>query len=557
MRISVKLFGGIAPAIDPRMLPDHAAQVATGCDLNRGVLRGLRGTSFVSTPTKAGTKQTIYRFGQTGNDETLYWFHWLDDVDVVKGQIIGDTEERTYFTGDSTFGHPRVTKASIAVIGGTNYPMASYRLGVPAPGDQYSPSATAPSGTLSGVGNGTVETRAYVYTWVTVDGEEGAPSLPFEIDAQDGQTVSLSNLSTAPAGYNINRKRIYRTVVGFTTGADYQFVAEISDAVTTYVDTKKAEDLGETISTIDYAVPPAGLLGFRNLPNGIVAGFIGSDVMFCEPYRPYAWPEKYRTPVDYPIVGLGVYGETLVVLTRGNPYVMFGSDPNAIISKKLDIQEACVSKRSIVEMGWGVMWASPNGLCQAGAGGTGLMTEKLIDKEYWQSLNPQSIRGYLYDGKYIGFYDNGTPGGFIFDPTSDLQPFSFFSTYATAGFNDLVRDSLYLQVGSNIVQFDDNTRISYTWRSKRFETAEMTNFGWARMEIDASPVTFKLYARDVNPSSGTHNQMVLRHTKVVGNNEPFRLPGNFLSDAWEIQLEGSVPVRAVYLAHSVEELKVP
>lgn len=555
MLLAIRAFGGIAPKADPRRLPDYAAQIATNCRLDNGVLRAYDGTSFTNTPTKVGTKRTIYRFGQTGNDETLYWFHWLDDVDVVKGQIAGDTEERTYFTGDSTFGHPRVTKASIALIGGTNYPMQSYRLGVPAPGSSFAPGTGAPTGSVSGTGSGTVESRVYVYTWVTADGEEGPPSPPFTINAQDGQTVTLGNLLSGPAGYNINRKRIYRTVTGFGSGTDYQFVDEIPDVPTTYIDTKLNSALGETITTIDYDMPPENMRGLRNMANGMVAGFEGNDVLFCEPYRPFAWPAKYRNALDFPVVGLGVYGDTLVALTRGNPYILFGSDPNAIVSKKLDIQEACVSKRSIVEMGWGVMWASPNGLCQAGAQGTGLITEDLIDKDYWTSLNPSSIHAYHFDGKYVGFYDNGTPGCFIFDPQSETQPFSFVTLNATAGYNDLVRDALFLQIGSEIRRFDASTPLTYTWRSKKFETTRRVNFGWGKVEANVYPVTINVYAIDRDPTSPTFNQMRLRHTRSVANQEPFRMPAGYTSDTWEIELTGVNPVTAVYLAQSAEELK--
>lgn len=553
-QIAIKSFGGVAPKLDPVRLPDYAAQTALNCNLDNGTLRPLAGTSVTATPTKVGTKVTIYRFGQNGSDESLHWFHWLDDVDVVRGQIVGDTEERTYYTGDSTFGHPRVTKSSIALIGGTNYPMQSYRLGIPAPTSSFAPGSTPPSGSVSGVGSGTVETRAYVYTWVSVDGEEGSPSTPLEIDAQDGQTVSLTNLSVSPGGYNINRKRIYRTITGFSSGTDYQFVAEITDAITTYVDTKKNEELGETISTIDFDMPPVDLRGLRNLPNGMTAGFVGNDVLYCEPYRQYAWPVKYRQALDFPIVGLAAYGDTLVALTRGNPYLLFGSDPNAIVAKKLDLQESCVSKRSIVEMGWGVMWASPNGLCQAGAQGTGLMTEGLIDKKGWALLNPQSIHAYSYDGKYVGFYDNGTPGCFVFDPQSDTQPFSYVNLSATAGYLDVVRDSLFLQVGANIVKFDSSTNLTYTWRSKRFETPRRLNFGFGKVEAKAFPVTLNVYAVDHEPTSGTYKQMVLRHTRSVADQRPFRLPSGFVSDQWEVELSGTNTVTAVYLAQSAQEL---
>lgn len=542
MKLQWKIFGGIQPRLDPRRMPEHGAQTATNCDLRSATADGLKSTTFIWTPTKAGVKKTIYRFGELVSDESLYWFTWTDDVDVIRCQISGDTTERTLFTGDSAFNHPRWTNATLALTGGgSNYPIASYRLGVPAP-------ASAPTnGGVSGTGSGTNETRAYVYVHVTAEGDVGQPSLPLEVTMQDGQSIILNGLVAGPAGYNINRKWIYRTITGQSSGTNYQFVAEINDGVTTYTDSILNKDLNDTMFSIDYEMPPATLIGLQNMPNGMAAGFIkdGIDVCFCEPYRPYAWPSKYRQVVDYPIMGLGTFGETLVVCTKGQPYVMFGTDPNAISVKKLELAQSCVSKPSIVNMGDSVMYASPDGLVRVGPGLTDLVTGAFINKEFWTSLNPESIHGYCYDGKYIGFYDNGTPGSFVFDPRDEMAPFSLCTLTASAGYQDVVRDGLYLAVGTEIRQWEDNaTKLSYVWRSRIEETPHKINFGWAKVEANTYPITLKVYGGGV-----------LRATKSVTSSEAFRLPAGYVADYWEIQLEGSNEVTGVYLAQSDAELK--
>lgn len=540
MRLGHRIFSGIAPRLEPERLGESNAQTAHNCDLRNGSLRALRGTAAVVALSKPGPIKTIYRFGQTVSDESLYWFHWTDDVDVVRGQIAGDTDERTYFTGDSTYGHPRVTKASIALPGGTAYPMASYRLGVPAP-------VSAPTnGGVGGAGSGSVETRAYVYTYVTGDGEEGAPSAATLIEAQEGQTVTLNGLLVAPGGdYNITSKRIYRTVKTESTPIDYQFVAQISAATTTYADSKLALDLGEVIPSLEWDPPPEGLKGFVNLPNGMMAAFLDNDVYLCEPYRPFAWPAKYIQSVDSPIVGLGVFAETLVVLTRGLPYVMFGSDPNSIVVRKSELAEACVSKRSIVSMSGGVIYASPNGLVMIGPGGGQLLTDAIIDKQYWSTLNPQTISAYHYDNRYVAFVTGAAVGGFQFDPGNANQPFTLFEATALAGYTDLVRDALYLNVGGEIRQWDEGgTPYTYTWRSRKNEAPHPTNFGWGQVLASTYPVTCRVYADGV-----------LKHTQVVASNAPFRLPGDFLAKYWEVELTGTNTVTAVYLAQGIDELR--
>jgi len=373
----------------------------------------------------------------------------------------------------------------------------------------------------------------------------------------DGQTVTLNNLAVAPAGYNIVSKRLYRLVTTIGGTNDYQFVVQINDATTSYVDTKLAIDLGETCPSLEWEMPPATLKGIVNLPNGMVAGFDGSDVMFCEAYRPFAWPSKYRQPVAFPIVGLGVSDDTLVVCTRGIPYLMWGSDPASVTGKELRLSEACVSKRSIVSLPSGVMYASPNGLCLVGPGGASLITAGIIDKEYWTSLNPSSIEAYHYNGRYIGIYNNGSLNAFQFDPQDPNQPFTLIPGVSIiAGFNDRVLDALYLNIGGTIYQWDQGgTPYTYTWRSKIFEAPKPLNFSWAKVEAETYPVQFSVYSSDDNPASGTYQQRLLRLTTSVSNRNPFRLPSGFTSLDWEVELSGINKVTAVLLATSSEELQ--
>jgi hypothetical protein len=126
-----------------------------------------------------------------------------------------------------------------------------------------------------------------------------------------------------------------------------------------------------------------------------------------------------------------------------------------------------------------------------------------------------------------------------------MAPFTMSSVTALAGYHDIVRDSLYLAVGSEIRQWEDNaSKLTYTWKSRIVETANKLNFGWGKVEANAYPVTFKLYGGGV-----------LRHTKSVTSSKPFRLPSGYTADYWEVQLEGTNEVTGVYLAQSDAELK--
>lgn len=68
-------------------------------------------------------------------------------------------------------------------------------------------------------------------------------------------------------------------------------------------------------------------------------------------------------------------------------------------------------------------------------------------------------------------------------------------------------------------------------------------FGPSGVQTGGSTVTFKLYADGV-----------LKHTQTVTDNEPFRLPGGYLSNLYEIEIISDVPVTRVSVAESIFEL---
>jgi hypothetical protein len=541
MRITLKGFAGKAPRVDPLLLPDNAAQTATNTKLWRGTVQPFRNYSTIVGQTKAGTITSIYRFGKAA-PETQYWFHWTTDVNAVRGPVAGDTTERTYFTGD---GVPKVTDNARATLGGgTAYPINSYTLGVPKPAN--TPIATAPA--TPATGSDTAESRVYIYTYVSEWGEEGKPSTASNlVSAKIGDTITLTGLSTVPTGsYNManGTKRIYRAATGNESTA-YRFVAEIPVAQTSYNDAVATTSLGETLTSLYYDVPPTAMVGMMALPNASLAGFSGNEVCFSEPGLPHAWPAKYRMTTETDIVGLGSFGTTLVVLTTSVPYVATGVDPASMSMQKMELQQACVSKRSIVNTGDTVLYASPDGLVAVGTGGASVITQSIFTRDDWQALKPSSISAYFHDGRYIAFYDTGTQtGGFVIDPAQ--KQFYDLGFYATAGFNDLVNDSLFLMVGSNIVKFEGSgTNLTFIWKSKKFMLPKHVNFSAALVQANSySSLSAKFYADGA-----------LKHTQTVTNANPFRLPSGFLSKVWEFEISGTDAVSEMYIATSVAELK--
>jgi hypothetical protein len=398
------------------------------------------------------------------------------------------------------------------------------------------------------------ETRAYVYTFVTQLGtvsEESAPSPAATVQASyTGSTVTLSSFDSPPSGnYNFQTKRIYRSVIGSTT-SQYQLVAEIPIAQSTYSDTKSVTDLGVVLPSLYYTPPPSTLQGIVALPNGILAGFTGNQVWFCEPYIPHAWPSKYMVTTEYPIVGLGVTNNILFVGTTKNPYLITGSNPGSMMSEKLPLNQPCVSKRSIVGDQYGVIYASPNGLVAVGTGSMDIITQALYTRDEWQALSPSTMVGAIYNNMYFGFYNNGSGRSAIILKRGDTPPLVTFDSDAKVVHVEPQTGTINIlsAADNKIYSLDTNasSTVTYQWRSKVFQMPNPMSF--AALQVHASYGTgstleVKLYC------DGTQV-----FDSVVGSAYPVRVPA-IRGYNWEIEVLGDVPVRMVHLATSMAEIR--
>lgn len=214
--IKINRFLGLAPKIDPTLLPQSEAQVALNSKLWSQSLRPFSGESISgSALTKTGNLKTIYYF----NNNTV-WLHWTQDVDVVRGQIAGDALEKTYFTGTDK---PRVTSNDIYNLGttGTFRPPDSYILGIPNPVGP--PVATDAAAGVIAAGNYT-----WIYTfarhWSDGSVDEGGPSPASNVltlGANRQASVTVPTGAITPGDYGITHVRLYRS-----NGGLFFFVTE-------------------------------------------------------------------------------------------------------------------------------------------------------------------------------------------------------------------------------------------------------------------------------------------------------------------------------------------
>jgi hypothetical protein len=403
-------------------------------------------------------------------------------------------------------------------------------------------------GTLQPTRN--AETRSYVYTYVSQYGEEGPPSEPSEtVDIDPDYPVTVSNLSGAPTGnYNITKIHLYRTATAANGTTQYQLVTDnIALGVGSYVDKVQQASLGEVIPSTSWVAPPTDLQGLRMMANGIAIGWSQEKtICFSEQYQPHAYPAKYRVSVDYPVVGIAVFGQSAAILTKGFPYIVGGVSPESMTLAKLPLEQACVSKRSIVETGSGVMYASPDGLVLITPGGADVVTKSVLTQAQWQAYNPDTIHGYWHESRYHGFC---TVGGnvkmFIFDPTGQTASWCETTLVGYAAHRVIQDDRLIVVDAAGALQalFAGNGNLTYTWRSKIGQLPSPGAMAFGQVVANAYPVTMKVIADGVS------------ETYTATSSNPFRLKSGFLARDWEIEVTGTANVTAVAIAQSAWEMK--
>ena len=495
MLIHLKDFAGLIPKISDRSIPPNAATEAVNTQLYSGEVRGLREPLNVADlSAEIFTVKRAYRLSDGSTSIANAPGDWVafDDTDTnfIRGALKNDQFDRYYAAGGTQA--PVVASAAAWAAGGT-----PYDLGVPEP--TIAPTITPPAGIDE---NDVDETRAYVYTFINEYGEESAPS-PASAPATGrvNGTWELTVMQVAfPVAGNHNpldKMRIYRTVTG-SNSVNYRFVTEIDPPMASYDDngdgttdpygnitTNDSVSLNESIPSIGWNLPPAGLQGIVNMANGIMVGFVGRDVYFCEPYRPHSWPFAYVLSVDAPIVGIGVFQSGAVICTTSNPYVATGMNSVSVILARLDDVEPCQSFRSIVNGLDGVLYASQNGLIVVNQSGAQNILKSMITRNEWRAEYLPSTCVSATDGARILTF-NTSFGGWIFTPFEPLGQLVNLGGFedVTAVQTDAFTGEAYIVARDVVSLWNPETTIplGYTWKSKVFEVPYPVNMGAYRLQ---------------------------------------------------------------------------
>jgi hypothetical protein len=341
-----------------------------------------------------------------------------------------------------------------------------------------------------------------------------------------------------------------------------------------FTDDFNVASLLNALVTDDYDPPPEGLKGLTLYNNNILVGFVGNELYFSEPGRYHAWPRAYKREIPFNIVGLAVFSGYLLVATDNYPYLVAGNDPSILSLTRVDARYPCLNKRSIANMGFGVMYATHDGLAlYSTTTGPQLATRLLYNSDTWnEDLDPSTLIATAYKDTYLAWHSAGgisferedRVGGFFVDLTTADQP--------EATWYDPLTNKLYYATGTNgdVYLWDDLTQPAqpFEWKSKIIVTPNPINIGAAQVDADyaaTSPVwdtvtdtwgtstvqwdndggiTFKLWV---------DGELV--STQQLDNRNVFRLPRGYRSDTFEVGVEGSVRLRTIRIAETPTGLR--
>lgn len=281
-----------------------------------------------------------------------------------------------------------------------------------------------------------------------------------------------------------------------TSGTLYHDVAETldkparywGDGSYTFTDDFDSRNLFDILDTAEYDPPPENLRGLIAAQNNILVGFDGNQLFFSEPNVPHAWPAKYALTFEYDIVGIASVGGYILVMTEEYPYQVSGNNPATMAFARIDTQFPCLSKRSIVNMGYGVAYVTYGGLAVYNpSGGMELVTKFVHDWDTWpEAVDLTNVTGRFYNGKYFG--SDGT-ASFIFERDDRIGGFFVQINYKfTAAWYDAQTNAFYYIADNlgNIYEWDKPTQplSASEWKSKTIVTKDFMNLGAARIIAD-------------------------------------------------------------------------
>jgi hypothetical protein len=392
-------------------------------------------------------------------------------------------------------------------------------------------------------------------------------------DITDGIVTNIINefiFEYAQAGGNVSDTPVSSGVLYYDVSENPPISTSRywGDGSYTFVDDFDSRNLFDILGTDEYDPPPRDLRGLTSIQNNILAGFVGNTLYFSEPALPHAWPVRYATPIGEDIVALAAISGALLVLTKAYPYIVSVSDPASGISvARIDALYPCLNAKSVVTMGYGIVWSTNDGLAvYSPSSGAGLITKTLYNNDTWNTdVDPNTVIAEFYGENYFASHSTGS---FVFEQDTKVGGF-FVDTgpVFSASWYDTQQGRLYYTAGTlgDVYEWDSLAQPALTmdWKSKVIVAKDYLNLGAARVVADYRDLTaqwqtvtqtWNTYAEPWdNADAITFRLWVnkdLIFTTTITSSDIFRLPTGYRSDTFEVGVESDVRVRAIHLAET-------
>lgn len=360
------------------------------------------------------------------------------------------------------------------------------------------PTTTA---TLSRVGSTNIATVKLAHPHNLVVGERfkisGTTTDSGNFNVTDGTVLSIVDRLTFT--YSNNGGDVSSTADA--NGTLFHDVAELSTLSARYwgdggafnfTDDFLVSGLSTIIESEEYDKPKSTMVGLTNISNNMLAGFFDNQLCFSFPDKPHAWPIAHRLTFDENIVAISAADSYILVLTEKYPYIVSGNRPEIMSSQRIDVDYPCVAKKSVVNLGYGVAWATHGGLATYKPGtGIDLVTKVVHDWDTWnESIDPTTIVGQYYNGKYFGSH---SASSFIFERDDRVGGYLTTTQYTfTAAYLDSLTNILYYidNTLGQIKEWDNSGQVlsPLNWKSKTIVTKDYMNFGAARVIADYTAI---------------------------------------------------------------------
>lgn len=415
----------------------------------------------------------------------------------------------------------------------------------------YKPTAALAAPSIVG-GAGADVTRSYVYTHVSDEGFESAPSPAVTATGKVDGSWNFTNIplwdgvnyfpfgtgsqtANNESGFMRHKRRVYRTTA---SGTVYRFLAELDDNDTSLNDTALDAALGEECPTTTYADPPP-VTCLSEWKNGVVGAVTnGITVSFCEPSNYHAWPLEYRYKINGVAVGSGAVGDHFVVLTNNKPVAFTGNDLTNLLSFEIRTGEPCVNPASVVKSNDGIIYQGNTGWHRVASGGQiEPVTQAYMTQEQYRSACDFVNTRAEWDGERLVWFQQDTVNGYVLTPSLRERGMVKLQWPSTRSIHSLryyaPRSNFWVcytdtTIGSTVVAgmlFDRNglDTMKYQWKSKVFVLPKPVRMKVAQLRSkDWSVQPLKLQIREkvlavAYPNTGTSPQWLTATYYNVGD----------------------------------------